>query len=229
MRRLVVHAGNERHTDDEGRAPLPQHIGMAQDRRVVHAGEVLMPRGIGQLDVHHDEVERAHDLAEHFVAHKAARFNGAVNAVKMRDHVLHERPLHQRLAAGKRHAAAALFKQTAPLEQALRQRFRFHARARDAPQAIRTVRQAGSARRAVIGMGTVLHTFAAMGAARRADGQLRLGRKTLGIVAPLAAQRTALHEHGRADAGAVEHGKFLDVEYGAGAHAPIISSTRWMM
>ena len=226
---FVVHAGDERHADDKRRVPFPQHIGMAQYRRVVHAGEVLMPRGVGQLDVHHDEVKRAHDLAEHRVAHKAARLDGAVNAVKMRDHILHERPLHQRLAAGKRHAAAALLKQAAPLEQALRQCFRFHARARDAPQAIRTVRQTGAARRAVIGMRAVLHTFAAMGAARRTDGQLQLGRKPLGIVAPLAAQRTALHEHGRADAGAVEHGKFLDIEYSAGAHAPIISSTRWMM
>ena len=46
--------------------------------------------------------------------------------------------------------------------------------------------------------------------------QLGLGGQPLRVVAPLAAQGAALHEHRGAHPGPVEHGEFLDIEYHPG-------------
>ena len=223
----VVDAGNDRQAQDERRISLRKPLGMAQDRRLIDAGVPAVQRGIRNLPVHQDQLAARHGFFKDLVRRIAAGFDRRRNAVQPVDHLADKRPLHQRFAAGKRHPASGHGVDVGVLAQPPRQILRRPSRPGDLPQPLRAGGHARAAGDAPVRMRADRRARPAMRAGGVADHQLRLRAQPFGVVAPLAAQRAALHEHRRPDARAVEHGEFLDVKYDPVAHT--FSSARRMM
>ena len=136
--------------------------------------------------------------------------------------------MQQRLAAGNRHASAALGIENAVGKKFRHQRLRRHAPPVENKRIVQTcihALSAADAARAVECVHTVFHmvtrTDGGAGSAFHAfckDRQLRTGTLRLGIVTPQTAQRTPLQENRGADSGTVMHGEMLDVDDSRGVH-----------
>ena len=86
----IVHARNERYANDEGRIALTEHVCVPENRRVVHAAEMPVHGRIGQLHVHHDEIDGVHHAGEHLIGSVSAGLNGGVQSAQMRDDFFNE-------------------------------------------------------------------------------------------------------------------------------------------
>ena len=184
----VVHARDARHAHGVGDAAPAQPGEVAQHEREVAAAPAAEGVRVVVLEVLVDEVHPRDDGAVvrlRRVAARLERAGDARGAEPVRD-IAHEARLRERLAAGERHAAAALRHDVGVAQQLRRER---------------------------VG-GPVL--AADRGRAVLAPHRLLLERLPLGVVAPRAAQGAALEEHRRPHAGTVVQRELADLEEASG-------------
>ena len=126
---VVVHAGNDRDADPDGRMHAGERSQVVEDDVVRHARGGLVPGLVHQLQVVEHQARVGGRVAQVGPAAESAGVEGRVHAfgAQQPQHLGHEGRLHERLAARDRDAAAGLIEEDPVAQQRRHQRLRLHA------------------------------------------------------------------------------------------------------
>ena len=198
-----------------------------EQKLVSRSREFPVPAGVRGLQVEQEEVDESRDSFEARPGRVATRVEAGVEAFgpRAREEGLREGRLRERLAAGKRHAAAARLVERrvahdlrhdlvdgdlGPNEFESARRARPGARAADLAK--RPVEDVRAVAHRVRAPWAGVHTPAAAHALARIEGERGTRGYALRVMAPPALERAAFQEYGGAYAGAVVDREPLDVE-----------------